>query len=95
MIAGHDKVARFGAGGHRVKFDEPFAVRIRRYRFCLPGEFNRDLLAAFRRAPDRHGFLALQNHVAGERAGEFHLGQQRAGGEQQDRNCQRRQNAEF
>jgi hypothetical protein len=52
----------------------PFAVRIGGGGNFLAGKFHGHNLARVRRAPDRHLHVALQNHVAGERAGELHLG---------------------
>ncbi len=57
----------------RAEIHAPIAVGIGLRGNFLPGKFHRHGFAGVRRAPDRHLHVALQDHVAGERAGETHL----------------------
>ena len=56
-----------------LKSTRHLPVGIGRGGYLLTGEFDGHFFACVRRAPDRHLHVALQDHVAGERAGETHL----------------------
>ena len=71
------EIARLGAGGERIEGHAPLAVGAGGRGFFLAGEFDGDLLAGVGDAPDGHFHFTLQDHVVGERAREFHLGEQR------------------
>ena len=71
------EIARFSTGFERIEGQAPLAVGAGGRGLFLAGEFDRDPLAGVGDAPDGHLHFTLEDHVVGERACEFHLGEQR------------------
>ena len=74
VLARGREPAALRAGRERVEAERPLAGRIGFGGLLLAGEFDGYFLVGIRPAPDRHGLLALEDHVVGEDRWQFQIG---------------------
>ena len=83
VFSSHHEISGLGAGIHRVQRDRPFAGRVGERAVRLIAEGHLHVFAGISGAPDADELRLLQHHAIGENGGQFDLGLQ-AGGQQED-----------
>ena len=84
VLARDRERARFGGGLEGVEFQHPLTVGVRGRELGLAGEGHGHRLAGVGPTPDRHGLLALEDHVVGDRRGQAEAGGQEGRATDQD-----------
>ena len=74
VLARGREPAALRAGRERVEAERPLAGRIGFGGLLLAGEFDGYFLVGIRPAPDRHGLVALEDHMVREEGWQFQIG---------------------